>query len=570
MRATRQIQTSFTAGEVDPRLYARIGVDKYYSAAALIRNQLVMPQGGVRRRPGMQHRASFAPEVQAIRCIPFAFNTEQTYCFAFTDGAFRVFLPNGALAATVTGCPWNAAQASQLNYAQSADTLLLFHGDLPPQRIRRGGSSSSWARDAAPLANIPTFDFGAGPEPVISSSRGWPECGTFHTGRLYLGGFRSRPATMMASVVGDFFNFDRGTALDDQAFMVTIDTDQVNAIWQMRSGRALQIFTSGAEHAITVSPPITPTNIAVQEQTRRGIKRYVPVVEVDGATLFLQRGGAGLRQFLFDDLQQQYRSELASLLAPHLIVDPVDMAARKGASQDDADHVLLVRSDGAVAVLTTLRTQEIAAFTRWETAGEILSVAALQSGEVFFAVRRAGTIRLEQWTEASRMDASVLYSPGGTFTAVPGLGHLEGQTIGMIADGSWQGTRTVSGGSVTLPRAATTAEIGLPYVLEGETLDLEPRDPAGALIGRKSRLISLTARVQNTGHFSLQGAPVVLRRVGTAPAAPLDTPPPSFTGDVVLRGLTGWRRGLSVTWSQPVPGPFQMLALHHQIALGEP
>ncbi len=567
MPTTRPIQNSFSSGELDPRLRARIDITKYYSGAALLLNLLVMPQGGVRRRPGMQHLTQLGDGTDGVRLIPFAFNTDQTYAFAFTAGTFRVWTRDGVLRATVAGAPWTATQAAQLNYAQSADTLLLFHPDMAPQRIRRGGSDASWTLDAAPLSNIPTFDFGGGAEAVISATRGWPECGTFHGGRLYLGGMKSRPATLMGSVVADFFNFAPGTGLDNQAFMITIDTDQVNAIYQLRSGQALQIFTSGAEMAITVAPPITPTNINAEEQTRRGSKRRVPVVEVDGATLFVQRGGAGLRQFLYFQLEQQFRSELLSLLAPHLIVDPVHLAARKGASTDDADHVLIVGSDGNIAVLTTLRTQEIAAFSRWQTAGLVKSVCALQSGEVFFAVLRNGSIRVEIWNDACRMDATVLASSTTTFTTVTGLGHLEGQTVGMIADASWQGTAVVTGGQVTLPRAALAAEVGLAWTPQGQTLPLEPRDPSGSLLGRKSRLASITARVKDTTLFELQGSPVVLRKLGTgAGGQPLDTPPPIQTGDVVLRGVIGWAFEQNVTFQQNIPGQFTLLGLSHQLA----
>jgi hypothetical protein len=713
MRLTRMVQTSFTAGELDPRLYARLETTKYYSGASLLRNVLVMPQGGIRRHPGMRHLSRLNDGTDGVRAIPFAFNTEQTYAFALTAGTFRVWTADGVLRATVTGCPWNAAQAAAMNYAQSADTLLLFHPDIAPQRIRRGATDADWTREATPFKNLPTHDYGAVTvaadislaasadsgagiiliasaasftaamvgweveaaggraritaytsttqvtarmvqplatdhpagtvqasatsgagvtltasvasfnadmvgwdifgnggkaritaftstkvvvattsskftdttatsgwrlaetgwslrEPVISATRGWPGCGTFHSGRLYLGGFRSRPATFAGSRVAGFFDFFEGTGLDDEAFMVTIDSDQVNAIRQMRSGKALQVFTSGAEYAVTVAPPITPTNINVEEQSRRGIAPHVPVVEVDGATLFVQRGGAGLRQFVFADLEQQYRAELLSLLAPHLIVSPVDLAARKGASSDDADHVLLVRGDGDVAVLTTLRSQEIAAFTRWETAGESLAACALQSGEVFFAVLRDGTVRMEIWDEECLMDAAALTSSGTPVTSVSGLDHLNGLTVGLYLDGAYQGTAPVLVNAVTLPRPALAVEVGLPWTPAGETLPLEPRDQTGALIGRKCRVVKLTARVERTALFELNGAAVVLRGFGTGATTPLDTPPPIHSGDVTVRGNLGWRERNTVTFAQATPGPFTLLALGHQLAIADP
>jgi len=631
MAGALQLQSSFTAGELDPGLAGRIDVTKYYAGAELLRNVLVRPQGGVRRRPGMAHLTELPDGLDGVRLVPFAFNTEQTYCLALTAGMFRVWLANGTLVHEQAGCPWNATQASQMNYAQSADTLLLFHPDVPPQRIRRGNSHDAWTRDAMPYANLPTHDYGAVTpagtitpsatsgtvtltasqatftadhvgwqlagnqgraritavasatsatadvlvaqfkntdafadwsleEPVMNAARGWPECGTFHAGRLWLGGFRARPATLMASVVADFWNFDQGTGLDDQAMYWTIGTDQVNAIHQMISGRTLQILTSGSEHVIATEPPITPTNIYVGEQTRRGIKRWCRVCEVDGASLFIQAGGAALRQFLYDNVEDAYRSDLLSLLAAHLIKDPVDMAARKGQTTDDADHVLLVNPDGTISVLTTLRAQEVAAFSRWETAGQVRAVAALLSGEVFFATVRGGSLRVELWDEARLLDSGALVT-GTDLTSISGLAHCDGLTLRRLLDGADNGIGLVTNGTLALPLPAARAEVGLDVPLAVTPMPAEPRHASGALIGRKCRLVNATARVRDTGSFAMRGQPVLTRTLGLAPAPTLGSAPPVQTTDVTVRGLIGWQERHSLPITQDVAAPFELLAL---------
>jgi len=582
-RLVRTPQSSFTSGELDPSMAARIDTTRYYAGAQTLRNVLVVPQGGLRRRPGMRHVATVPGAMAGLRLIPFAFNTEQTYCLALTAGEFRVFRSDGALLAVVTGCPWNAPQAARMNWAQSADTLLLAHPDVPPQRIRRGTDETAWTRDDMPMSNLPTHDYGGGGEPVISPTRGWPECLTFHQGRLWMAGFRSRPASFIASRVGLFFDFFLGSALDDEGIYGTIDTDQVNAIHQVASGRTLQFFTAGAEHAVLVEPPITARNIAVQEQSRRGIRRWTRLTEVDGAVIFAQRGGRALRQFLYNEVEAAYVSDLLSLLAPHLIRlsgpdedaapsaqhRPADVAARKSASNDDADHVILCNADGEASVLTTLRAQEVTAFSRWQTDGAIRGVACLLSGQVFFAVERAGSVRIEDWTEQARLDASVLAGSATPFTTVAGLDHLEGREVAMLADDSFQGTATVASGQVTLPRPARTAEVGLPFVPEVRTMPLEPRDPSGNLIGRRCRPVRMTARVQGSTSFHVNGRPVVFRTLGGPPAPALDSPPPRFTGDVTVDGLLGWRTRHALTLTQPVPGSFHLLGLSTQIAVGE-
>lgn len=571
MRLARANQTSFTSGEIGPELLARIEVSRYYSAAKLMRNVLVRPQGGAKRRPGMAHVHQFTggEGLNGIRLMPFAFNTEQTYVIALTAFQLHVWRSDGLFLATVNACPWTGAQAAQMNRAQSADTLLLFHPDVPPQRVTRGVLETTWTVANVTWTNLPQFNYGSGNEDIFSFTRGWPECGTFHQSRLWIGGLKSRPATFIASKIGDFFNLDQGTGLDDQAIVATIDTDQVNAIHQMVSGRALQVLTSGAEHVIT-GDPITPKSVGRDEQTRRGIKRFVPTAEVDGATLFIQRQGAALRQFLFVDAEQAWRADPASLLAPHLILDPVDIGARKTARQDDADRVMMVNATGTVTVLTTLRAQEVTAFTRWETDGLVKSVAALLSGEVFFAVLRDGSMRIEAWSDTLLLDASKRRIETTTpFRVMSGLAHLEGLDVQVVADGSFMGTFTVTGYSVTLPRDALDVQVGLPFDVSIQTVPVEPRDQSGSLIGRRSRIHKVTARVIDTGFFTVNGHPAVVRGVGTDPVDPLDSPPPVVTGDVTLRGLLGWKERHEIVITQPNPQPFELLGLAYDMRLAD-
>ena len=51
-------------------------------------------------------------------------------------------------------------------------------------------------------------------EQTISTKRGFPQAVTFHNNRLWLAGLKSRPAGILASHIGDYFNFDLGTGLD--------------------------------------------------------------------------------------------------------------------------------------------------------------------------------------------------------------------------------------------------------------------------------------------------------------------------------------------------------------------
>ena len=566
MPKLRDVQTAFTAGELDPRLAARIDVARYYSGGERVRNMLVRGLGGARRRPGLRHVYTLPSGTAGIRLVPFAFNVEQTYLVAFTSNEIVIFLPDGTEVAQLA-TPYSAAQVGQIKWTQSADTLLLFHPQVQPQRLRRLGSHTSWQLSPITFSNIPTFDFGSGPEPVISATRGWPECGTFYQGRLYLGGLRSRPATLLASRVGDFFNLNKGTALDDDALDLTLDTNQVNAIWHLPVTRSLHVFTSGAEHVLAGDGVITPKTARFDEQTRRGTLRHVPIAEIDGALLFVQRGGKAVRQHLYDEVEGAFSNTLLSLLSEHLIRDPVDLAARKGGSADADDYLLVVNGDGTVAVLTTLRAQEVVAWALWQTDGAVRRVAVLDSGEVFFAVERGGSMRLEQWDESLYVDAGVRMITGLPATIVAGLGHLEGRDVAVRIDGATHPPRRVINGEIGLERPAQSeVQVGLPFEVVLRTMPAEPA-PKGGLpaIAGLARIPRVTVRVHESAPFLLNGRQITMRRFADAPASPLDAPPPVLSGDFRLSGFTGWQRRAQIELRQAEPQPLAVLALAYDI-----
>lgn len=567
MPRARDVQTSFTAGELDPKLAARIDVARYYSGGEAVRNMLVRGLGGAHRRPGLLHVATIPDGSAGIRLVAFAFNVEQTYLLVFTAGTIRVFLPDGTNTATIGGTPWSAAQVGEIKWVQSADTLIVFHHDVQPHRLVRTGSHSSWSLSAVAFSNIPTFDFGSGAEPVISATRGWPETGTFYQGRLYLGGLKSRPATLLASKVGSFFDLNKGTGLDDEGLDLTIDTDRVNAIWHLPVTRTLHVFTSGAEHVLAGDGIITPKTARFEEQTRRGSLRHVPVAEIDGALLFVQTGGKAVRQHLFTEVEGAFGNTVLSLLAEHLVRNPVDLAARKGNTADADDYLLLVNGDGTVAVLTTLRAQEVVAWSLWETDGAVRRAAVLDSGEVFLAVERSGSVRIERWDDALLVDAGVRVTTGLPSDTVTGLGHLEGREVTIAVDGATHPARTVQSGQVTLERPAQSeVQVGLAFTPLLRTMPAEPAPNSGLpAISGLARIPRVTVRVHDSAPFLLNGRQVTMRRFGDAPASPLDAPPPRLSGDFRLSGFAGWRRRAQIEVSQPEPQPLAVLSLAYDI-----
>ena len=105
-------------------------------------------------------------------------------------------------------------------------------------------------------------------------------------------------------------------------------------------------------------------------------------------------------------------------------------------------------------------------------------------------------------------------------------------------------------------------------------MPIEPRDPAGSMIGRKSRFVRVSVRVNRSGPFDLRNATLATRTLGTPPAPPLDVvpppPPEPATGEFAVEGLLGWHPRQSIEITQPAtrPAPLTVQALAMTVAVG--
>lgn len=343
-------------------------------------------------------------------------------------------------------------------------------------------------------------------------------------------------------------------------------SDQVNAIRAVFSGRHLQVFTSGAEWMVT-GQPLAPTSIQLHRQTRIGsiVGRTIPPRDVDGATLFVPRTGAGLREFLFADVEQAYQAADLAMLAEHLVVDPID---QDFATKSRVFHMVL--ASGAMAALTLYRAETVTAWAGMETDGSFLSVS-VAGDAVYCLISRASGVFLEQFDATLGTDAALAGTDGVGKTTWTGLDHLEGETVSIVADGAVHANAVVVGGAVTLGNVAKTVEIGLPF-----THVIEPLPPAvagtgGGTQGGMVRAVSMTFRLKDTAALMLDTGhgprPVSFRRFGTNV---LDGAPPLFSGDKTVRAL-GWKRsGVAPLWriEQSTPLPFTLLSVSTEMKIG--
>jgi len=407
-----------------------------------------------------------------------------------------------------------------------------------------------------------------GYEDVWSSTKGWPRTVTFHEGRLYFGGSKSRPSTIWGSKIGIFDAFLPTEAFDDDAVEATLDTSSLNVIVDMISGRDLQVFTTGAEFYVPQAgtEPITPLTLTFKGVSRNGTKTGTRVQSLESGTVYIQRQGKSINEFLFSDTQLTYVTQRISLLSGHLLKSPTRMSLRRATSTDEGDLLLMVNdTDGTMAAFSIMRSQQITAPSEFITDGLFKDVS-VDVTDIYAVVKRTFNSTDKYFVELFSFDRFTDCAfVGGAAASAASLPHI-GKSLNVICDGVPQGNETVSGGgSVTFDRASTSSyEVGLPFTVYAKTMPVEVKLQTGTRIGFKKRIVEINALVDTTQHLALNQNPVPFR---TFDNPLLDDPEPTFTGSKRVNGVLGYSREASIEISQSLPLKMTLLGLEYKIAV---
>jgi hypothetical protein len=456
----------------------------------------------------------------------------------------------GAVGQYVNASPQGRAKIVKYNSGTSVDAITEF-----PFFNTSAIANGSW-------------DYESGYEAVWSSGKGWPRSVTFHEGRLYFGGSKSRPSTIWGSKVGLFFDFEATEGLDDDAVEATLDTNTFNAIVDIISGRDLQVFTTGGEFYVPQSglEPITPTNFFVKTASRNGTQQGVRVQQLESGTLFIQRQGKSLNEFAYTDTQATYVTQKISLLAGHLLKGPSRLALRRSVATDENDLLLMTNAnDGTMAVFSLLRAQNVIAPSEFITVDGAYIDVSVDISTIYTVVRRNVNGANQFYVEV--FDNTLLTDSAKTGTGVVStvtMSHLVTETVNILEDGAVQANQVVpAGGTVTLPRAtASSYEIGLPIAVEARTMPVDLKLQTGTRLGFKKRIVEVNALVVDTQHMKINGTQIPFRAFGDI----LDQPVAAFTGTKTLHGILGYSQEAKITVSQDIPLKMTLLGMEYKVA----
>jgi hypothetical protein len=139
---------SFNAGELSPYLEGRNDIAMYASGCRVLENFIVMPYGGVFRRPGTVYLGAAKNADTRCRLIGFNFSTTTSFVLEMGASYFR-FWSNGVQVESSPGVPlevvsaYTEAQIRDVQYVQINDIMYFVHPDQPVMKMTRA-SDTSW------------------------------------------------------------------------------------------------------------------------------------------------------------------------------------------------------------------------------------------------------------------------------------------------------------------------------------------------------------------------------------------------------------------------------------------
>ncbi|KKM22039.1 hypothetical protein LCGC14_1629410 [marine sediment metagenome] len=89
------LKASFNAGELSPRLHARVDFIKYPSGLEECINLIPLPEGGVIRRPGTRFVAEIADSTKRGRLFGFEATAEQHHVLELGENKIRFYFRQG-------------------------------------------------------------------------------------------------------------------------------------------------------------------------------------------------------------------------------------------------------------------------------------------------------------------------------------------------------------------------------------------------------------------------------------------------------------------------------------------
>lgn len=298
---------------------------------------------------------------------------------------------------------------------------------------------TDWIDGAVPL----TADWAMG---AFGAPFGYPAVGIFHQDRLCLANTKADPQTIWMSQPSSWEDFSTSIPTqDDDGITLTLASKQVNEIRGLASKADLLAFTSGGPWVVSAGTNrdvFTPSSIVARQSSTFGCA-FVDPLDIGTSVFYVQRAKKKIRGIGYRLESDGYVSSDISILATHMTEDANILYW--AFQQEPWSIAWMVLDNKTVISLTVQEDQQVQAWARHDFSGSVEDVQTIPGDgqdDVYFAVRRNGSIRLERMLK--RQDKTVvaaMFMDGGSYPVKswielldweqPVNGTLQGQHKGM-------------------------------------------------------------------------------------------------------------------------------------------
>lgn len=365
---------------------------------------------------------------------------------------------------------------------------------------------------------------------AFSAQSGWPALVELYDERLNYGRTDSQPVTVWGSKQGSFGEFGAGaTVLPTDGYALTFLTSSMNELVWLTADEDLVV--GSAKQIRSLAPADTTqafsaTNLTQRKGPSSGADHLHPL-SIGGAVLYIAAGAKKIRELVLGD-QNRYVAPEASILGEHTLESGIKWWVF---SENPDPTIHAGTEDGEIVSILYDREQRAIGFSVFSSPGAIAEGGAIIPSQepgyddLYIAMRRTINGSTRRYIEVLErpfqydsdvsmidgrptavggffLDCGLTYS-GAPATVISGLGHLEGETLSGLLDGSVVTGLVVSGGSVTLPYPAAVAHLGLPYESYLRTHRYSGPSQDGYLFGRPVNTTEVYVDLLSTGSLEV-------------------------------------------------------------------
>lgn len=359
---------------------------------------------------------------------------------------------------------------------------------------------------------ISTWRLGA-----FSASSGWPASGAIYEDRLIHARTPTDPLSVWASVSSDYDNFRTSTPLqDDDSISLRLTGGELNDIRWLMESRDIVAGTAGNIRAVgraNENAAFSATNVKQRRESTVDASFAEPL-QIENMLVFLDAAEARLYEAAYTYEVEGYLARELSALNEHLFGVGVDQIAY----QSHPHRIIWGRRlDGKLVAATYDRDQKVFGVTLVDYGDEVESIMSLPGNrktDIWMTVKRVAPSgpgrHIELMAEFFRTGfgtqgvpvygtGALIYS-GAPISTVTGLAHLNGNEVGVWADGRDVGTFTIDGSTIQLENPASSIVVGrrIPGRIEGLRLEnIGSRE--GTSMGRKMNILSARVDIYDSG-----------------------------------------------------------------------